>query len=114
MEGSYLLGGDGLLASLVKLFNGFLVVTEIFLAADEDDGEATAEMNDFGDPLVSTCQRFSLSGESSGEKGAASYLLLDVVEGVGRVDSEADQDDMGIGVGERSETVVIFLSSRIP
>jgi hypothetical protein len=59
MEGSYLLGGDGLLASLVKLFNGFLVVTEIFLAADEDDGEATAEMNDFGDPLVSTCQRFS-------------------------------------------------------
>lgn len=55
-----------------------------------------------------------LSGESSGEEGAASYLLLDVVEGVGRVDSEADQDDMGIGVGERSETVVIFLSSRIP
>lgn len=44
----------------------------------------------------------------------ATYLLLDVVEGVGRVDSKADQDDMRIGIGERPEAVVIFLASCIP
>lgn len=42
------------------------------------------------------------------------YLLLDVVERVGGVDSEADQDNVGVGVGERAETVVIFLASSIP
>ena len=42
------------------------------------------------------------------------YLLLDVVEGVGRVDREADQDDVRVGVRKGSETVVVFLASRIP
>jgi hypothetical protein len=41
----------------VELLNGLLVVTQILLAADEDDGETAAEMEDFGDPLyLSTCQ----------------------------------------------------------
>jgi hypothetical protein len=40
----------------VKLLDGFLIVTEILLAADEDDGQTTAEMHDLGDPLVGTCQ----------------------------------------------------------
>jgi hypothetical protein len=51
---------------------------------------------------------------SLGHEGSYPYLLLDVVKGIRGVDSEADQDDVGIGVGERSETVVIFLASRIP
>lgn len=42
------------------------------------------------------------------------YLLLDVIEGVGTVYCETDQDDMGVGVGERSESIVIFLAGRIP
>lgn len=42
------------------------------------------------------------------------YLLKDVVQRIRRVDSEADQDDVRIRVRERSETVVIFLASRIP
>jgi hypothetical protein len=42
------------------------------------------------------------------------YLLLYVVERVGRVDGKADQDNVGVGVGERAETVVIFLTSGIP
>ena len=42
------------------------------------------------------------------------YLLLDVIEGVGTVYCETDQDDMGVGVGERSEAVVVFLASSIP
>ena len=42
------------------------------------------------------------------------YLLLYVVERVGRVDGKANQDNVGVGVGERAETVVIFLTSGIP
>jgi hypothetical protein len=53
----YLLGSNGFLAGLVELFNCFLVVTEILLATDEDDGETAAEMKDFRDPLVGTCQQ---------------------------------------------------------
>lgn len=41
-------------------------------------------------------------------------LLGDVVEGVGGVDGEADQDNVGIGVGKGTETIVVLLASRIP
>lgn len=42
------------------------------------------------------------------------YLLLDVVERVWRVDGEADEDDVRIRVGERSQSVVILLTGSIP
>ncbi len=41
-------------------------------------------------------------------------LFLDVVQRVGGVDGEADEDDMGVGVGERTKTVVVLLASGIP
>ena len=40
------------LRGLVELLDCLGVATEIFLAADKDDGESRAEMNDFGDPLL--------------------------------------------------------------
>jgi hypothetical protein len=43
-----------------------------------------------------------------------SYLLLDVVERVGRVDGKANQDNVRVGVRERAETVVILLAGGIP
>lgn len=50
------------------------------------------------------------------ERGKATwaYLLLDVVERVGRVDGEADQDDVRVGVGQRAQPIVILLASSIP
>ena len=54
---AYLLGSNGLLAGLVELLNGLLVVTQILLATNKNDGETAAEMKNFGDPLyLSTCQ----------------------------------------------------------
>lgn len=47
----YLLGGDGLLARLSQLLNRLLVVSEILLAANKDDGEALAEVKNLRDPL---------------------------------------------------------------
>ena len=48
---SHLFGGDGLLARLSEFLNGLLVVAQILLATDEDDGKALAEVKDLGDPL---------------------------------------------------------------
>lgn len=42
------------------------------------------------------------------------YLLLDIVKRIGRVDSKADQDNVRIGVRQGTETIVVFLASRIP
>ena len=86
-------------------------MSQIALAANEDDRKALAEMKHLRDPLqivwlTITCSRVG--------RVLRSYLLLDVVEGVRRVDSEADEDDVGVWVGQRSQTIVIFLASRIP
>ena len=48
---AYLLRSDRLLRGLVQLLDGLLVVAQILLAADEDDGQAGAEVQDLGDPL---------------------------------------------------------------
>jgi hypothetical protein len=86
-----LLRWDGLLAGLSEFLDDLLVVSQILLAANKDDRETLAEVQNLRDPL-----------------------LLDVVEGVGRVNSEADQDNMGVGVRKRSKTVIILLASSIP
>lgn len=40
-------------------------------------------------------------------------LLADVFEGGGGGDAETHEENIGLGVGEGSQTVVIFLSSGI-
>ena len=42
------------------------------------------------------------------------HLLLDVIERIGRVDGEVDEDDVRIGVAERAHVIVILLTSSIP
>jgi hypothetical protein len=42
---TYVLRADGLLAGLAKLLNSLRVVSQIPLAADENDGQALAEMH---------------------------------------------------------------------
>lgn len=86
-----LLRSHGLLRSLVQLLDGLLVVAQVLLAADEDDGQALTEVQNLGNPL-----------------------LLDVVERIGRVNGEADEDNMRVGVRKRAETVVILLTGGIP
>lgn len=51
---AYLLRGYRLLRRLVQLLDGLLVIPQILLAPNEDDGQALAEMQDFGDPLQHT------------------------------------------------------------
>ena len=42
------------------------------------------------------------------------YLLLHVLQRIGGINGEADQDNVGVGVRERTKTIVILLTSRIP
>jgi len=86
-----LLWGNWLLGSLVELLNGLLVVTEILLASNEDDWKTLTEVKDLRDPL-----------------------LLDVVKGIWGVDGEANQDNVGVWVGEWAKTIVILLTGSIP
>jgi hypothetical protein len=78
-------------------------------------------VQNLGDPLWEGVARVSdrsrLDGKEKALGGtgrATAYLLLDVVQGVGRVDGEADEDDVRVGVGERAKTVVILLTGGIP
>lgn len=104
---TYLLGADGLLACLAELLDGLVVVTQILLAADQDDGKSLAEMKDLRNPLhkasASVGESQAALGRARDEFGwgrgpGGSYLLLNVVQGVGRVDGKADQDNVGVGV----------------
>jgi hypothetical protein len=47
-----LLGRDGLLARLAQLLDGLGVVAEILLAANQNDGQALAEVQNLRDPLL--------------------------------------------------------------
>lgn len=69
--------GHRLLGGLVQLLNGLLVITEILLAANEDDGKTLAEVQNLGNPLCPVSDTFP-----QGLPGV-SYLLLDVVERIG-------------------------------
>lgn len=99
---TYLLRGDRLLAGLAELLDGLVVVTQILLAADENDGKTLAEVQNFGNPLQEqTYQQMAYQAhdwhKNRGWLGWA-HLLLYVVQGIRRVNSKADQDNVGVGV----------------
>ncbi len=102
----------------MELLDGLLVVAKILLASDEDDGKALAEMQDLRDPLR---HRSRLAGNILTTRTSAReqlkravYLLLDVVKRVRGVYGEADQNDVGVGIRQRSEAIVVFLAGSIP
>ena len=73
-------------------------MAQILLASNEDNWEALAEMEDFGDPLFMHVSAVVLSKQRQMEYGFVSYLLLDVIEGIWGVNGETDQDNMRIWV----------------
>lgn len=49
---TYVLGANGLLASLAKLLQSLVVCPQIRLAAHKDDRDLGAEVGDLGEPLL--------------------------------------------------------------
>lgn len=76
---------------LAQLLNSLSIVAQIKLGADENDRSVGTVMRDLGVPL-----------------GAH------VLERRRRDDREADEEDVGLGVGERTQAIVVLLTGRIP
>lgn len=53
-EATHLFRGDGLLAGLAQLLDCLVVVAQILLAANENDGKTLAKVKNLGDPLQAT------------------------------------------------------------
>lgn len=64
-------------------------------------------------PLHVLSAGLSTGGESGGT-GQGTHLGFDVVEGGRADDGEANEENVGLRIGQWSETVVILLSGRIP
>ena len=83
---AYLFGRDGALIRLAELLDDSGVPSEILLAADENDGTASAEVKYLRVPLEGTKVLLAgprMDGIRTGHKHLSTYLLLDVVQGVG-------------------------------
>lgn len=66
------------------------IISQIDLCANDEAGDTGAVMVDLGEPF-----------------------LANVLEGCRRGDAETNEEDIGLRVGERSQSVVIFLTSSI-
>jgi len=88
---SFLDGDRAALVLLAQLLLGVVVVAEIELSADKDDGDLGAVVADLRVPLGG-----------------------DVLKGRRGDDAEADKEDVGLRVAQRTQTVVVLLSGCIP
>lgn len=86
-----LLGRDGRLVLLLQLLQHVGVVAEIALGSHQQDGHTGTVVRHLRVPLV-----------------------LDVLVGRRAGDGEADDEDVGLGVGQRAKTVVLLLARGVP
>lgn len=91
---TYLLGLNWLLRSLVEFFDDSGIIAKILFAANENDGEARAKVEDLRNPLLNHVSHY----QPISSQRKASYLLLNVVERIGGVYSKADQYDVRVWV----------------
>jgi hypothetical protein len=77
----------------MRLFSLFVIFlfAQITLQGDQDQSHAGAVLGNLADPFT-----------------------FDVLEGIGRIDAEAEHDGVGVIVGEGSESVEFFLTGSIP
>ena len=86
-----LLVADGLHALLAQAVDGGRVLAQVELGAHEDDRHVGRVVLDLRVPLG-----------------------LDVVEGRGGYDAEADEEDVSLRVGEGAQAVVVLLAGCVP
>lgn len=121
--------GQGLLIrygfhlSCAEAICGRSIVPQVQLGTDENDGDVGGMMFDFRIPLRThhrsvtariACSLGPPQPASWDERKESKYLGLDVIKGRRANDGETDEENIGLGVGQRSESVVILLASSIP
>lgn len=75
----------------LKLTNHVLVISQVHLGTNEDDGDTRGVVLDFRPPFG-----------------------FNVVKRVGGDDGETNEEDIGLRVRQRAKSVIIFLASGIP
>lgn len=120
-DGQRLLVRDGLHFASAQGVSGRSVVSQVQLGSDKDDGDVGSMVLDFGIPLRQLAvARFgsllvqNIEWRTHRSTECKSYLGLDVIERRRADDGKADQEDISLGVGQRSESIVILLTSSIP
>jgi hypothetical protein len=84
-------GGDDVKALRLELTDHILVVSQVHLGTDEDNGDTRGVVLNFRPPFG-----------------------FDVVEGVRGDDGETNKENIGLRVGQRTKSIVVFLASGIP
>lgn len=113
---------NGLHPLRTQALDGCLVLSQIELGPNQDDWNVGSMVVDLGIPLVKVsiamhdCTRRlpRPRAEEGKSENKETDLGLDVVERRRADDGKADQENIGLGVGERSQPVVILLPSSIP
>lgn len=103
-----LVGSDGGEALGLEQLDAVLLVAQIGFEPKEHERRCRAEVEDLWIPL-GVLSAVRLGGASGG-----AYLVHDILERVGAVDGEADEDDVGLGVGEGPQPVVLLLAGSVP
>ena len=98
---------DGCQALRFEELDAGSLVAQVGFQAAEDDGSCWAEVQDLGIPLVLVSR--SLNGDAK-----FAYLVKHILERVGTIDGKADEEQICLWVGKRSQSVVLFLSGSIP
>ena len=101
---------DGSQALGLEELDACALVAEIGLETDEDEWSRGTEMEDFGIPL----DLLLLTALFWQYCFLETYLVHDVFERIGAVDGKANEEEVGLGIRERTETIVFFLSRCIP
>lgn len=97
---------------MAQLLADFWVVAEIKFSADEDDGDAWCVVLDFGEPLQKS--HMSVVDAVRWIADLMDYLGFNVVKRRRADDGEAYEEDVGLRVRQRTKSIVVFLSSRVP
>lgn len=93
------------------------IVAQILLVAHQDYGNVGAEMLDLRGPFLRNvlCGVREVRGQSECQREASvSAVSGRLTQAVGAVDGEAHEDDVGVGVRERPQPVVVLLTRRVP
>lgn len=108
-----LFGCDGRQTLGLEEVDANAVGPQVRLEANENEWGGGAEMEDFRVPLRAMSD-LPYRDQKKLDPRWMTYLVHDILKGVGAVDSEADENEVGLRVRKRTKTIVFFLARGVP
>lgn len=89
------------------------VISKIDLGTDEDNGGSRRVVGDLGEPLcIVRCT--ALVAQARTGRQCISYLCGNVIVRRRAHDGEADEEHIGLGIGQGPESIIILLACSVP